>query len=54
MAPCKKDDFAKIGTCGFHFWDTSTGVCDIGYDVYPDFQGKGYMSEALQVIIPFE
>ena len=49
----KKDDGVKIGTCGFHCWDKSTNICDIGYDLYPDFEGKGYMSEAMKAILVF-
>ena len=36
----------KIGTCGFHCWNSSKGVCDIGYDLNPNFEGEGYMTEA--------
>lgn len=43
----------KIGTCGFHCWNTKTGCTDIGYDLQEAYCGKGYMTEALSVIIPF-
>jgi ribosomal-protein-alanine N-acetyltransferase len=49
----RKNDNKKIGTCGFHCWDTTLNQCDIGYDLYPDFQRMGYMFEALQEIINF-
>lgn len=49
----RKDDETKIGTCGFHCWDKSNGCCDIGYDLYPDYWGKGYMMEALKAICAF-
>lgn len=49
----KKDDGVKIGTCGFHCWNNSKASCDIGYDLFPDFWGKGYMSEAIQAMIDF-
>ena len=49
----RKDDGAKLGTCGFHCWDKSTSCCDIGYDIFPDFWNKGYMSEAMQAILIF-
>lgn len=49
----RKDDGTKIGTCGFHCWDKSNGCCDIGYDLYPDYWGKGYMMEALKAICVF-
>jgi len=49
----RKSDGVKLGTCGFHCWDRSKGCCDVGYDLYPDFWGRGYMSEAMQAIIAF-
>lgn len=49
----RKSDNTKIGTCGFHCWDESNGCCDIGYDLYPDYWGKGYMMEALKAICEF-
>lgn len=49
----KKDGRTKIGTCGFHYWDKLNSCCDIGYDLYPDFQGNGYMKEALEKILDF-
>jgi len=49
----RKEDGAKLGTCGFHCWNKETGECDVGYDLYPDYWGKGYMSEALAAILQF-
>lgn len=46
-------DGEKIGTCGFHCWYMRQGICDVGYDLRPEYVGKGYMSEALQTIIRF-
>jgi len=43
----------KIGTCGFHCWNPSEGVCDIGYDLNPDFEGEGYMTEAISTLLKF-
>jgi [ribosomal protein S5]-alanine N-acetyltransferase len=49
----RKDDGAKLGTCGFHCWNFDTGVCDVGYDLKEMFWGKGYMTEAIKAIIAF-
>ena len=49
----KKEDGAKLGTCGFHNWDKEAGCCDIGYDLHPAFWGLGYMLEAMRAIIEF-
>jgi ribosomal-protein-alanine N-acetyltransferase len=43
----------KIGTCGFHCWDTAEGICDMGYDLNPDYCGKGYMIETINAILKF-
>ena len=48
-----KSDGVKLGTCGFHIWDKSSACCDIGYELYPDFWSKGYMSEAIREILGF-
>ena len=42
-----------MGTCGFHCWDRVHKTCDIGYDLYPEFWGKGYMREAMEVLPDF-
>lgn len=49
----KKDDGQKIGTCGFHCWNICNKTCEVGYDLKPEFWGKGYVREAMQAIIPF-
>ena len=43
----------KIGTCGFHNWDRRNQRAEIGYDLQPEFWGKGYMSEALEAVLSF-
>ena len=49
----RKSDGVKMGTCGFHCWDKSSNYCHVGYDLYHDFQEKGYMREAMQAILAF-
>lgn len=48
-----KDTGEKIGTCGFHNWNRENSSAEIGYDMQPEFWGKGYMSEALDAILAF-
>lgn len=48
-----KDSGQKIGTCGFHAWDQGAATVEMGYDLLPAFQSKGYMTEALEKIIGF-
>lgn len=40
-----------IGTCGFHKWNKRDLHAEIGYDLNPDFWGKGIMTEALRAAI---
>lgn len=47
----KKDTGERVGTCGFHLWDKTNHIAEIGYDLYPEYWGKGYMKEALTAAI---
>ena len=45
-----------IGTATFHgppgFYDTSTpGAAEVGYEVYPDYRGRGFATEAGRALI---
>ncbi|WP_339249172.1 GNAT family N-acetyltransferase [Paenibacillus sp. FSL P2-0136] len=40
-----------IGTCGYHYWDAERKQVEIGYDIWKDYWGQGYMSEALPVLL---
>jgi len=40
-----------MGTCGFHCWDKTNHIAEIGYDLYYDYWGQGYMSDALKVVL---
>lgn len=42
-----------IGTCGFSRFDFNHDVGEIGYVINPDFQGKGYATEAVERVIAF-
>lgn len=42
-----------MGTCGFHVWDRRNQRIEVGYDLFPDFWGKGYMYEALRGALRF-
>jgi ribosomal-protein-alanine N-acetyltransferase len=48
-----KSNQQLIGTiCLWHFSKGNT-VAEIGYEMHPDYQGKGLMSEAIQTIIRY-
>ncbi len=40
-----------IGTCGFNNWVSYDHSAIIGYELAPEFWGKGYASEAIQAVI---
>lgn len=48
-----KETFTLIGTCGFHQWDKKSNKAEIGYELGSPFWKKGYLSEALPVLIDF-
>jgi ribosomal-protein-alanine N-acetyltransferase len=52
-AICLKDNDQLIGTCGFHHISPTHYKCEIGYDLLPDFWGKGIMTNALHAILQF-
>ena len=47
----EKSSHQPIGTCGFHKWDKRNRRSEIGYDLSPDYWGKGFMTEALSAVI---
>ncbi|WP_010096952.1 GNAT family N-acetyltransferase [Ornithinibacillus scapharcae] len=36
-----------IGTCGYDNWDRMNNIAEIGYDLWHEYWGQGYMKEAL-------
>lgn len=49
----RSSDGEKIGTCGFHCWDTQECKIDVGYDMKEKYWGNGYMQEAMKEILLF-
>ncbi|WP_211748655.1 GNAT family N-acetyltransferase [Paenibacillus sp. Marseille-Q4541] len=48
-----KENNELIGTCGFHCWSTENqeSKAEIGFDLSPQYWGKGLMQEALLKVI---
>lgn len=44
-------DGSLIGTCGFNVWNRRNRSAEIGYDLMPDYWGRGIATEAVQRII---
>ena len=43
----------KMGTCGFHLWDREKNQVEIGFELMQEYNGKGYMAEAVEALIEF-
>lgn len=50
-ATFSSDTGAFIGTCGYHFYETTTKQLEIGYDVWKNYWRQGYASEMLEQLI---
>jgi len=48
-----KDSKNKMGTCGFHLWYKEKNEVEIGFELMEKYNGKGYMTEAVEAIIEF-
>lgn len=40
-----------IGTIGFHHWDREHRHADLGYDLLPEYWGRGYATEAACAVV---
>ncbi len=49
----EKSTNTKLGTCGFHLWNPDKKEVEIGFELLQQYNGKGYMLEALKAIIYF-
>jgi ribosomal-protein-alanine N-acetyltransferase len=48
-----KESKLLIGTCGYCRWDKAHHRAEIGYDLWPDYWGKGIMPEAISALVCF-
>ena len=48
-----KDEPGIIGTVCFWNLSADGKTAELGYELHPEFQGKGYMQEAIQAVIDF-
>jgi ribosomal-protein-alanine N-acetyltransferase len=46
-----KDGGDPIGTCGYHRWSRQHHKAEIGYDLGPRWQGRGFMREAVAAML---
>ena len=52
-AMVQEDSNQLIGTIVFHKVDLENNYAEIGYEMNPDFQDEGYMSEAMKAVLEF-
>lgn len=52
-AMAQEDSNQLIGTIVFHKIDLENNYAEIGYELNPDYQDEGYMSEAMKTILEF-
>lgn len=43
----------ELGTCGFHLWNPDNREVEIGFELLEQYNGRGYMLEAVEAIIEF-
>jgi [ribosomal protein S5]-alanine N-acetyltransferase len=48
-----KETGLRLGTCGFHKWDSSNNSTELGFEMLPEYWGKGYMAEAVTEALGF-
>lgn len=49
----RKSDGERLGTIGFHKWSRRNRRAEIGYDLFPEYWGQGWMVEAAQAAVEF-
>lgn len=42
-----------LGACGFNDWNKKHHHAEMGYWLFPEYQRKGFMSEAMELIVPY-
>lgn len=47
----RRDDGAPVGSCAYKSPPDSEGVVEIAYGVAPEHQGRGYATEAAQLMV---
>lgn len=51
---CLKDQDSPIGSICYWNLDPARNLAELGYELNPDWQSKGYMQEALEALIQFD
>lgn len=46
-----KESNERIGTCGYHRWNKTDNIAEIGYDLERESWGHGYMQEAMNAAL---
>jgi len=52
-AICQPQDLSLLGTICYWNFDVENATAEIGYEILPEFQGKGLMTEAIKRVIGY-
>ena len=52
-AIARREDDVVVGSCGFVHWDRNDARAEIGYELAPQWQGRGVMRESLSAMLGF-
>ncbi|MEM7034142.1 MAG: GNAT family protein [Chloroflexota bacterium] len=50
-ALAEKASHHLIGTCGLFYWQEAHSLAEIGYDLHPDYWGRGLMTSAVECVL---
>lgn len=53
LAICRRDTGELVGDCGLHFPLARDHEAEFGVSLAPEFQGRGYASEALEAVLGY-
>ena len=53
LAICDKHSGTMLGDCGLHFLDKNSCQAEIGFTIYPPYQGNGYAEETVKAMIGY-
>jgi RimJ/RimL family protein N-acetyltransferase len=53
VALCLRDTGGMIGDAGMHFPPDDARAAEIGYTVSPEYQGRGYATEAARAVVDY-
>jgi len=53
LAICDSQSGTMLGDCGLHFLDKNSYQAEIGFTIYPPYQGHGYAAETVKAMMGY-